>query len=89
MLSATQAISQSRKSRGVLSWLFSRTKSTFKPTYKYTGAASACRITGTLAVKRVTANLHITTLGHGYSSYQHVDHTRKHLKTGELGKIVN
>jgi hypothetical protein len=30
-------------------------------------------------VKRVTANLHITTLGHGYSSYEHVDHNQMNL----------
>ncbi|KAF8963124.1 endoplasmic reticulum vesicle transporter-domain-containing protein [Flammula alnicola] len=78
-LSASQAVAQSRNSRGMFSWLFSRQKSLFKPTYTHTPAASACRIYGTLVVKRVTANLHITTLGHGYSSYEHVDHNQMNL----------
>ncbi|KAF8155175.1 endoplasmic reticulum-golgi intermediate compartment protein 2 [Pholiota molesta] len=78
-LSARQAIAQSRNSRGVLAWIFRREKPLFKPSYTHTAAASACRITGSLAVKRVTANLHITTLGHGYSSYEHVDHNQMNL----------
>ncbi|KAF8149031.1 endoplasmic reticulum vesicle transporter-domain-containing protein [Crassisporium funariophilum] len=78
-LSARQAISQSRKSRGVLSWLFRREKSLYKPSYNYVTAGTACRISGTLQVKRVTANLHITTLGHGYASYEHVDHNQMNL----------
>ncbi|KAF8797474.1 hypothetical protein BYT27DRAFT_7344158 [Phlegmacium glaucopus] len=49
-------------------------KSLFKPMYIYEPAESACRMSGTLAVKRVTANLHITGLGHGYASFSHVDH---------------
>lgn len=36
----------------------------------------ACRIYGSVNVKKVTANLHITTLGHGYMSYEHTDHHR-------------
>jgi hypothetical protein len=63
----------------VLAWIFRREKPLFKPSYTHTAAASACRITGSLAVKRVTANLHITTLGHGYSSYEHVDHNQMNL----------
>lgn len=78
-LSARQAIAQSRKSRGLFDWLFRREKSLFKPMYKYEPAATACRISGTLAVKRVTANLHITTLGHGYASHSHVDHRQMNL----------
>ncbi|KAF9475437.1 DUF1692-domain-containing protein [Pholiota conissans] len=78
-LSARQVVAQSRTSRGVLAWLFRREKPLFKPSYKHTAAAGACRITGTLAVKRVTANLHITTLGHGYASYEHVDHSQMNL----------
>ncbi|SGZ31393.1 BQ5605_C044g12165 [Microbotryum silenes-dioicae] len=34
----------------------------------------ACRIWGHVTVKKVTGNLHITTLGHGYLSWEHTDH---------------
>lgn len=78
-LSARQAVSQSRKSRGMFAWIFKRNKSLFKPTYNYKEGGTACRISGTLIVKRVTANLHITTLGHGYASYEHVDHKQMNL----------
>ncbi|KAI0077801.1 DUF1692-domain-containing protein [Panus rudis PR-1116 ss-1] len=77
-LSARQAVSQSRKSRGFFS-IFRRNKSDFKPTYNYQPAGSACRVYGTIPVKKVTANLHITTLGHGYASAQHVDHRLMNL----------
>ncbi|KAF8813561.1 DUF1692-domain-containing protein [Phlegmacium glaucopus] len=73
-LSARQAVAQSRNSRGLFDWLLRREKALFKPMYNYEPAESACRISGTLAVKRVTANLHITSLGHGYASFSHVDH---------------
>jgi hypothetical protein len=53
-LSSRQAIAQSRKSRGLFDWLYRREKSLFKPTYDYKKGESACRISGTLAVKRVT-----------------------------------
>ncbi|CAD6576439.1 MAG: hypothetical protein TREMPRED_001679 [Tremellales sp. Tagirdzhanova-0007] len=33
-----------------------------------------CRIYGSVDVKKVTANLHVTTLGHGYMSFEHTDH---------------
>ena len=94
-LTARQAIAESRKSRGLLSGLFRRSQDLYNPTYNYVSDGSACRIYGSLAVKRVTspfprfvhphssfmhdfplANLHITTLGHGYSSNVHVDHSR-------------
>lgn len=39
----------------------------------------ACRIYGSVKVKKVTANLHITTLGHGYMSYEHTDHQYMNL----------
>ncbi|EJF59129.1 hypothetical protein DICSQDRAFT_156384 [Dichomitus squalens LYAD-421 SS1] len=74
MLSARQAVSQSRRSRGFFDTLLHRTKSSFKPTYNYQPDGSACRIYGTITAKRVTANLHVTTLGHGYASHEHVDH---------------
>ncbi|KAF8992354.1 endoplasmic reticulum vesicle transporter-domain-containing protein [Cyathus striatus] len=78
-LSASQALSQSRSSRGFFSTLFRSSKPSFKPSYKHKEDSDSCRIFGTLMVKRVTANLHITTLGHGYSSYEHVDHSMMNL----------
>ncbi|TFK34540.1 DUF1692-domain-containing protein [Crucibulum laeve] len=78
-LSARQAVTQSRKSRGFFTTLFRKNKAEFKPTYNHQPDASACRIWGTLMVKKVTANLHITTLGHGYASYEHVDHQQMNL----------
>ncbi|KLO17378.1 DUF1692-domain-containing protein [Schizopora paradoxa] len=82
-LDAQQAVTQSRKSRGMFATLF-RKKSDFRPTYNHKPDGSACRIYGSLTVKKVTANLHITTLGHGYASAQHVDH-----KLMNLSHIVN
>ncbi|EKM84349.1 hypothetical protein AGABI1DRAFT_32491 [Agaricus bisporus var. burnettii JB137-S8] len=79
-LSARQALSQSRKSRGFFDSLLRRnSEPKFKPTYNHVPDGGACRIYGTMPVKRVTANLHITTVGHGYSSYQHVDHNQMNL----------
>lgn len=37
-------------------------------------AGPACRMYGSVGVKKVTANLHVTTLGHGYMSWEHTDH---------------
>ncbi|POY76457.1 hypothetical protein BMF94_0658 [Rhodotorula taiwanensis] len=39
----------------------------------------ACRIYGSMEVKKVTGNLHITTLGHGYMSWEHTDHALMNL----------
>lgn len=39
----------------------------------------ACRVYGTVQVKKVTGNLHITTLGHGYLSWEHTDHNLMNL----------
>ncbi|PWN51353.1 DUF1692-domain-containing protein [Violaceomyces palustris] len=39
----------------------------------------ACRIYGSMEVKRVTGNLHITTLGHGYWSWEHTAHELMNL----------
>ncbi|GAA6033081.1 hypothetical protein JCM8097_002933 [Rhodosporidiobolus ruineniae] len=39
----------------------------------------ACRIYGSMDVKKVTGNLHITTLGHGYLSWEHTDHALMNL----------
>ncbi|KAN0113791.1 Endoplasmic reticulum vesicle transporter domain containing protein [Russula decolorans] len=78
-LTARQAIAESRKSRGFLSGLFRRSQDLYKPTYNHVPDGSACRIYGSLTVKKVTANLHITTVGHGYNSYLHVDHNLMNL----------
>ncbi|KAF8434101.1 endoplasmic reticulum vesicle transporter-domain-containing protein [Boletus edulis BED1] len=77
-LSARQAVSQSRKSRGLLSF-FTRAQPDYRPTYNHKADGDACRIYGTLRVKKVTANLHVTTLGHGYSSAVHVPHDKMNL----------
>ena len=42
------------------------------------GAGPACRIYGSVGVKRVTGNLHVTTLGHGYMSWEHTGHDRQY-----------
>ncbi|KAI0833861.1 DUF1692-domain-containing protein [Trametes gibbosa] len=73
-LSARQAVAQSRSSRGFFDVLLRRASNSYKPTYNYQADGSACRVFGTITAKRVTANLHITTLGHGYASHTHVDH---------------
>ncbi|KAG6895941.1 hypothetical protein C0992_011459 [Termitomyces sp. T32_za158] len=52
-LSVDEAVSQSKKSRGLFAWL-RRAKPQFRPTYKHEASADACRVWGTLAVKRVT-----------------------------------
>ncbi|KAL0945316.1 hypothetical protein HGRIS_000819 [Hohenbuehelia grisea] len=79
MLSAQQAVAQSRRSRGLFDTILRRKTDGFRPTYYHEADASACRIYGSLEVKKVTANLHITTLGHGYASYEHVDHNSMNL----------
>lgn len=53
-LSARQAIAQSRKSRGLLDTILRRDPPAFKPTYNYHPDGSACRIFGTVTVKKVT-----------------------------------
>ncbi|TRM64638.1 endoplasmic reticulum vesicle transporter-domain-containing protein [Schizophyllum amplum] len=79
-LSARQAVSQGRKSRGLFSGIFGgKGKDLFPPTYNYEAHGSACRIWGSLEVKKVTANLHITTAGHGYASREHADHKLMNL----------
>ncbi|KAL5526702.1 hypothetical protein ACEPAF_8427 [Sanghuangporus sanghuang] len=79
-LDARQAVAQSsRKSRGFFDTIFRRNPDKFRPTYNYKPDGSACRIYGSMSVKKVTANLHITTAGHGYRSMQHVDHALMNL----------
>jgi len=75
-LSAKQVITQSRKSRGFFDFIRGY-KPEFKPTYQHqkSSKGGACRIYGNLLTKKVTANLHVTTLGHGYASREHVDHS--------------
>ncbi|WWD17125.1 hypothetical protein CI109_101562 [Kwoniella shandongensis] len=46
----------------------------YRPTYDKVVDGPACRIYGSVEVKKVTANLHVTTLGHGYMSFEHTDH---------------
>lgn len=53
-LSVNQAVAQSRKSRGIFAWLFWNSKPNFRPRYNYKSDGSACRIVGSLTVKRVT-----------------------------------
>lgn len=54
-LSARQALSQSRKSRGFFDSLLRRnSEPKFKPTYNHVPDGGACRIYGTMPVKRVT-----------------------------------
>jgi hypothetical protein len=53
-LTARQAIAESRKSRGFLAGLFSRSQDLYKPTYNHVKDGSACRIYGSLTVKRIT-----------------------------------
>ncbi|KAH9838727.1 DUF1692-domain-containing protein [Rhodofomes roseus] len=79
MLSAQQAVAQSRKSRGLFSTLFRGSNNQYRPTYNYQKDGSACRIYGTITAKKVTANLHVTTMGHGYASREHVDHKLMNL----------
>ncbi|EMD33361.1 hypothetical protein CERSUDRAFT_117979 [Gelatoporia subvermispora B] len=78
-LSARQVIAQSRKSRGFFSNLFRRTNGGYKATYNHQPDGSACRVFGSITAKKVTANLHITTLGHGYATHSHVDHSKMNL----------
>lgn len=51
----------------------------FRKTAHVVPEGPACRIYGSMEVKRVTGNLHITTLGHGYLSFEHTDHKLMNL----------
>nr|ODN80159.1 endoplasmic reticulum-Golgi intermediate compartment protein 2 [Cryptococcus depauperatus CBS 7841] len=59
--------------------LASGSYSAYRPTYEKVDDGPACRIYGSVQVKKVTANLHITTLGHGYMSFEHTDHNLMNL----------
>ncbi|KAG8739997.1 hypothetical protein FRC10_004876 [Ceratobasidium sp. 414] len=79
--SPQEVVSASKRSQRGLFDSFKKKKDApaFRPTYNHVPDASACRIYGTVVVKKVTANLHITTLGHGYTSYEHTDHNLMNL----------
>ncbi|MCO5555736.1 hypothetical protein L7F22_009281 [Adiantum nelumboides] len=51
----------------------------FKKTAHVVEDGPACRIYGSIGAKRVTGNLHVTTLGHGYFSWEHTDHKLMNL----------
>lgn len=53
-LSVRQAVAQSRSSRGFFSTLFRKTVDGYRPTYNYQPDGSACRVYGTIPVKKVT-----------------------------------
>ncbi|KAJ7623932.1 DUF1692-domain-containing protein [Mycena polygramma] len=78
-LSVRQAVAQSRNSRGFFSSILQWDSTPFMPRYKHEPDAKGCRVSGQIEVKKVTANLHITTLGHGYASHEHVDHKLMNL----------
>jgi hypothetical protein len=54
-------------------------KRAFKKTSHIVPDGPACRIYGSMEAKKVTGNLHITTLGHGYWSWEHTDHALMNL----------
>ncbi|KAL7409691.1 endoplasmic reticulum vesicle transporter-domain-containing protein [Mrakia frigida] len=79
--SASSIIAQTpRRSSGLLSLFYSSSAATKRPNSLYRKTRKpipdgpACRVYGSVEVKKVTANLHVTTLGHGYMSYEHTDH---------------
>ena len=67
-LSARQAIAQSRKSRGFLSTIFRRSGPAFRPTYNHKSDGSACRVYGTLEVKKVTGERFLYLIFGGFFS---------------------
>ncbi|OBZ72380.1 ER-derived vesicles protein ERV41 [Grifola frondosa] len=87
-LSARQAVAQSRTSRGFFATLFRKSAPRFRPTYNYKADGAACRVYGTITAKKVTANLHITTSGHGYASHHHTDHGGRMLVAMNLSHVI-
>jgi hypothetical protein len=73
------AASRNARNRGFFSFFRSAKRPQFRPTYNHVPDGSACRVYGSMQVKKMTANLHITTLGHGYSSHEHTDHKLMNL----------
>ena len=55
-IDAYRAVAQSRKSRGFFDVLLRRTGDTFAPTYNYKADGSACRVYGSMEVKKVTGS---------------------------------
>ncbi|TIB31962.1 hypothetical protein E3P86_03230 [Wallemia ichthyophaga] len=55
------------------------TRNRFKKTKKPIKNGPACRLYGSVETKKVNGNMHITTLGHGYSSLEHTDHKLMNL----------
>lgn len=53
-LSVRQAVAQSRRSRGFFATLFRKVNDGYRPTYNYQPDGSACRVYGTIEVKKVT-----------------------------------
>lgn len=51
----------------------------FKKTNHLVPDGPACRVYGSIGAKKVTGNLHVTTLGHGYFSWEHTDHKLMNL----------
>jgi uncharacterized protein (DUF2126 family) len=51
---ARQIVKQSKKSRGMFDTIFKRKKATFLPTYNFVPDGNACRVYGTLNVKKAT-----------------------------------
>ena len=102
--SASQVISSARRSTpnqkrsfAGIRRLFSsspgrKAHSAYRPTTNKINDGPACRVYGSVAVKKVTGNLHITTLGHGYMSMEHTDHGRESLDlspTTPLKTVMN
>lgn len=56
-LDARKAVAQSRKSRGFFDVILRRSRDTFRPTYNYKPDGGACRVYGSMAVKKVTGKL--------------------------------
>ncbi|EJU05029.1 DUF1692-domain-containing protein [Dacryopinax primogenitus] len=80
--SAQQMVREAKTRRGrigIFDWLRRRQPSAFQPTFNHVKDGSACRVYGSMEVKKVQANLHITTLGHGYHSNEHTDHSLMNL----------
>ncbi|KAM0756368.1 DUF1692-domain-containing protein [Meredithblackwellia eburnea MCA 4105] len=69
--SASKVIHQSRQT--------SKKNRVFPKTAHLVPDGPACRVYGTMEVKKVTGNLHVTTLGHGYLSWEHTDHALMNL----------
>lgn len=71
-----RAPTQQRSLSGIRRLFSSRPikQAAFRATYPKLSDGPACRVYGSVEVKKVTGNLHLTTLGHGYMSYEHTDH---------------